>query len=232
MPKVIVYDIESTNLHADFGYCLAFGYKELGGETKVLSVLDYPDAFGEDPTNDQELMRDAHRVLDGADAVVTFYGKEFDQKFLNSRMILADLSPLPPLGPAHVDLYYTAKHNLALHSNRLASVADFLGCPMKKTPLSGPTWVKASAGHKKSIKYVKEHCTRDVDILAWVYEKLKPFVRTHPTLFGGVDKCHICGSGRLQRRGITVTLKRPKQRVQCQNCGTWSLREIPVAKGS
>lgn len=225
-PRIIIFDIESTHLKANFGYCLCFGYKQLGAsKTTVLSIADYPK-HAKDPTNDAALMKDARQVLtDEADIIVSFYGKEFDRKFLNTRMLLAGLAPLPPLRSEHVDLYYTARYNLALHSNRLAVVAETLGCPMKKTPLTGPIWIKAMSGDRRAISYIEEHCARDVDVLEWCYMKLRPFIRQHPPA-GQYGTCRVCGENSWQRRGRAITTNRtPKVRIQCRECGAWSTRE-------
>ena len=225
--KIVLFDIESTNLKADFGYCLCFGYKELGAKrTHVLSITDFRQ-HKSDPTNDAPLMRRVHDVLTNhADIIVTYYGKGFDRKFLNTRMIMAGLPPLPPLNHEHVDLYYTAKSNLALHSNRLASVAAALGCPFEKTPLDGPTWTRAMAGDPKSIKYVVEHCRRDVDVLEYCYKALRPYIRTHPHV-GERTACRVCGSHEAVRRGYTVSKVGGRQlKKMCKGCGAWRQEKV------
>ena len=225
-PRIVFFDIESTNLKANFGYCLCFGWKQLGGKTRVLSVTQYRQ-HASDPTNDAPLMRDVHRILtDEADIIVSYYGKEFDRKFLNTRMLLAGLPPLPPLSHEHVDLYYTARGNLALHSNRLAVVAETLGCPVAKTPLSGPIWTRAMAGHKPAIKYIINHCARDVDVLEWCYLKLRPFVRQHPWVVLKGSGCRVCGSAKGQRRGFSAANGVIQQRVRCMDCGAWRVHKI------
>lgn len=222
-PKTLVFDIESTNLKANFGYCICFGYKYLGDtKAKVISVLDYPQ-HKTDPTNDARLMRAAHDILTNhADIIVTYYGKQFDRKFLNTRMILAGLRPLPPLNHEHVDLFYTARGNLALHSNRLDNLAKTLGAPVSKTVLDGPTWVRASAGHRPSIRYIIEHCAADVEVLEWCYLKLLPFIRQHPRV-GTAFECRNCGKAKFQYRGYGITKSggRSRRRV-CVACGSWS----------
>ena len=229
--RIMFFDIEATHLKANFGYCLCFGYKMLGErKAHVLAITDYKKQHKSDPTNDTKLMRDVHaKLTNDADIICTFYGKEFDRKFLNTRMLLAGLPPLPPLNSEHIDLYFTARGNLALHSNRLAVVADTLGCPMQKTPLSGPIWMKAMAGHIESIEYIKDHCTRDVDVLEFCYGKLRGFVRTHPRVhLADAEACRVCGNlDRFQRRGFSIVKGyKPKQRLQCMECGTWTERKI------
>ena len=226
--RIVLFDIESTHLKANFGYCLCFGYKLLGEKkTHVLAVTDY-SSHKKHPTDDAPLMRAVHTILtEQADIIVTFYGKGFDRKFLNTRMMMAGLRPLPPLNHEHIDLYYIAKYNLALHSNRLAVVAQTLGCPVEKTALSGPIWMKAMAGDRPSIQYIKDHCVRDVEVLEYVYNKLKPYIRTHPRVVQDLQGCRVCGGQRLHRRGMAIrNSKKPRARVQCQDCGAWGYKDL------
>ena len=125
-------------------------------------------------------------------------------------------------------MYFTARGNLALHSNRLAVVADTLGCHFQKTALSGPIWIKAMAGDTASIEYIKAHCIRDVEVLEFVYEKLRSYVRQHPRVhLEDAMACRVCGGNRFHRRGYEINKgHRVKARVQCQDCGTWSTRAM------
>ena len=226
--KVLFFDIESTHLKANFGYCICFGYKYLGDKKpRVLSITDHPGTKG--VTDDSKLMVRVHDLLSNhADIIVSYYGKEFDRKFLNTRMMMAGLPPLPPLSYEHVDLYYTARHNLALHSNRLASVAEAVGCPFKKTDLKPMLWVAAMAGDKAARQYIIEHCARDVDVLEYCYKKLRPYIRTHPPV-GQRTACHSCGSFKAQLRGYTIVKAGGrKQRKQCTKCGAWRAEKVEV----
>lgn len=236
-PRIVLFDIEATNLDADFGYVLCFGYAALSGQVplqeavhsaKVLTISQFP---GRHVTDDSRLMAKAWEIIESADILVTYYGKEFDYRFVNSRMLRAGLKPLPPLGASHIDLYYTAKRNFKLHSGRMGALAEYFGCPFKKTSVSGPTWVEAMAGDKKAIEYVAKHCLIDVKMLTWLYYKLRPMVRQHPHLSVlqgnvAVDRCPVCSS-RMQRRGRTVRGATIVQRLWCRRCGRW---EYPALK--
>lgn len=227
-PRILFWDIESTQLDADFGFMLAYGYKAQGDKKPtVVSVLEQPTKDGEPDTN---LLRHAYTTLCSADMWVTFYGKEFDVKFLKSRMLNLGLT-LPPIH--HVDLYFIAKQNMKLHSHRLASISAFLGVE-EKTPLVGRTWVLASRGNKNAIKEVIEHCRQDVVVLEQAYDKLRPYIRTHPHVFN-IGACQSCGSTRLQARGTQPKLLQSGRltkrytkvrRIQCMDCGRWDTREI------
>ena len=221
--RVLIWDIEATDLEASFGHCLCIGYKWLGQKkTHVMSLYDFPKVTDPAKEPDIHLMRAFHKLLvEQADVLVSFYGKEFDRKFINTRMILAGLPPLPPLSSEHVDLYYTCRGNLKMHSNRLQAVSETLGCPTSKTPVRADIWRRAQRGHTPAVKYVIDHCKRDVDILEWTYLKLRGFIRQHPRV-GPADTCRNCGGTRFQFRGYTVNGKGEKlRRRQCQQCGRW-----------
>lgn len=237
-PRIVLFDIETTNLDADFGYVLCFGYAVLDGlvplgeatqQARVLTIAQFP---GRHVTDDSALMQKAWEIIEPADILVTYYGKEFDYRFVNSRMLRAGLRPLPPLGASHVDLYYTAKRNFKLHSGRMGAVAEYLGCPFRKTEVSGPIWVRAMAGDPQAIDYVAKHCLMDVKMLTWLYYKLRPMIRQHPhmsALVRGqaeVDRCPSCSS-RMQKRGRTVRGATIVQRLWCRRCGRW---EYPALK--
>lgn len=223
--RMVFFDIEASSLEASFGHTLCFGYKYYGDKkSKVISLSDFKNPKkNEEP--DLYLIQRIHTLLtDEADVILSWYGKEYDRKFLNSRMLMVGLPPLPPLNSEHIDLYYTARGNLKLHSNRLQSVSEALGCPVSKTPVRADVWRLAQRGDAKAMKYVVDHCHRDVEILEWVYEKLKPFVRQHPWIGIKGLSCRVCGENNFQRRGFTVTTgAQPKQRLQCKGCGAWSL---------
>lgn len=227
-PRILLFDIETTDLDADFGNMVAFGYRFLGDHTppKVLSLLDFaPVCTGcgrVDAVDDKALVKKAWEILSQADMWITWYGKQFDTRYVTTRGVDAHFKPLPPI--PHVDLYWTARFHLKLSSNRLASVQDFLRLKTKKTTLSKRMWRRAQAGHVPSIRYIVTHCRHDVACLEEAYQRLRPFVRQHPRIRGR-DGCRVCGSEKLEKRGTSVTVNRgPQIRLRCQACGHWEQR--------
>jgi transcription elongation factor Elf1 len=73
----------------------------------------------------------------------------------------------------------------------------------------------------------------DVVLLEAVYEKLKMWDRSHPsmTAYDDAPGCPTCRSPNTQRRGIHVAKTRKAQRIHCQDCGAWSLGEA-IKKGA
>lgn len=226
--KILIFDIETTHLKADFGTMLSFGYKWLGDKyPTVLSIMDYK-GWKNDPTDDSKLARDAYKILEQADMFVTYFGKGFDVKYLNAKMLEHGLPIIP--NTAHVDLFYTVKANLALSRKSLGNVGYFLGLNAEKTPVEGRIWKKAMVGDQDSIRYVIEHNAADVDLLEEAYLKLRPLVRQHPRV-STIDECRACGSDKVQRRGYSVSVLRgPQYRIKCTECGHWETRAVPKAE--
>lgn len=223
MAKVLLFDLECTHLKADFGTVLCVGWKWLHEKkVHVPSIMDYK-GWKRDTTNDSRLLRDFAKLMEEADILITYNGKRFDVPYLYAKFLEHGI-PIPP-NTAHIDLYWTAKNNLALSRKSLAVVSKHLKLNNEKTPVTGNAWKRATTGHAQSIKYVIDHCRADVLLLEEAYIKLRPLIRQHP-LMRGSTPCPSCGAEALQKRGIFVTTKKRAQRYQCQRCGSWTRRDI------
>lgn len=239
LPKILFLDIEASNLNANFGIMLCFGYKWLGDKNvTIIGVDDFP-SFKKDKSDDSGVARAARDVILEADLVVAHYGDwgRFDLPFINARMLAAGLAPLPTTIP-YVDTWRAARKYLKLNSNRLGTVAEHLGVEEEKTAIKQREWVRAMGGDKKALKYVKHHCVLDVQILEKVYLKLRPLMTNHPNMalvggamdveeafFADLDECPCprCGEeGFLQRRGSYACSTGRKIRFMCDACGSWS----------
>lgn len=215
-PRVLLVDIEATNLKADFGFIICLSYK-WSGEKKVhnISIRNNPK-FKKDRTNDSYIIDQFRKIAEQADIVVTHYGSIFDYPYLQTRALMNG-QPLLPQIP-YIDTWRIARKKMALGSNRLASLARALGVE-EKTPLSGPIWVKAMSGDEKSISYIEKHCDQDVIVLEQVYEKIKGLRSDIPRL--SHTGCPTCGSFNTVSRGKVRTVKANKQQYSCKNCGHW-----------
>ena len=237
-----LWDIESTNLNANFGYILSIAVKDLGSKkVRCYAVDDYP-LYKKDPTSDKALLEEATQDLASAGAWVTWYGAGFDVPFVNTRLLAHGMAPMPPI--PHIDGWKIARYKMKLHSNRLASVSSFLNI-QEKTPLNGPIWIKASAGDKKALQYIKEHNVQDVIVLEEAFNRIKPLITNGPNLsllnrfersttkLGGphVQLCPVCSSSSLQKRGLSITTTGRRQRYQCSDCGGWSSGKVERAPG-
>jgi len=187
----------------------------------VISIMDFAD-WDKNVTDDRQLVEAFHKIMMEASMYVTFYGKNFDLKWMNSKFLEYGLPVLP--GTAHVDLYFTGKAHLNLSRKGLDNYSKFLHLNKKKYYVEGSMWKLARVGNPEALAKVIQHCAADVNITEQLYLKLRPLVRQHPRI-SNYESCAACGSPRLQRRGKALsTTKGPRQRVQCMGCGHWSQR--------
>ena len=218
--KILIWDLETTDLKSDWGTLLCVGYKWLGQRYgTVLSITDY-DGWQNDMTNDKELVTDFHKILAEADMLVTYYGKMFDLPWLQGKFLEYDLPALPAI--PHVDLYFVGRSNLRLTRRSLDNLAKYLRIGAKKYYVTGDLWKKARVGDPVALDKVRKHCYADIQLTEKLYYKLRPYVRQHPRI-NGYFKCRYCGSDKVQRRGYQISnYKGRQQRVQCQECLGWS----------
>jgi uncharacterized protein YprB with RNaseH-like and TPR domain len=220
-PKVLIWDIESTNLNATFGTILCIGYKFLGDDrVHVPTILDYAK---NGMTDDRGLVERFAKIYEHADYTVAHYGLRFDLPMVRTKLLKYGLPPLSP--KPLVDTWRVARRELKLHSNRLAVLSEFLGVEHSKTPIVFDDWLKAALGDKKALKSVVHHCKLDVLVLEEVFLKLRPLAREEPVRRLFVDEaemsCISCGGGNLHQRGYAVSKTRRYMRYQCQECGKW-----------
>jgi uncharacterized protein YprB with RNaseH-like and TPR domain len=165
-----MFDIETTNLDASIGMILCACVKEMGGET-FTAVSRMPEGGFMD---DHEVVVQIRDWLEEYDYVCTYYGTGFDIPYLNTRLLIHGERPINRI--RHVDLYYTAKFQLKLHSNRLAVVAETLFGNSDKTRVLGPVWTRAAQGDPEAMKYIVDHCQIDVEVLERVFNHLRGFI--------------------------------------------------------
>jgi len=218
-PRILFWDVETTNLKADFGRMLCFAYQWSDEKRINLETIRDTKAFKNGkPWEDGELIRKAHKVLIQADGLVHHFGDRFDLKFFKTRLIELGLY-FPPVHT--VDTWKVAKKHLLLQSNRMANIADFLGGE-QKTGIKKREWVKSNGYHEPSLKKLEAYCKQDVKTLRGVYEKLKPYCNNvNMNLFVPDEGCPTCSSKRIISNGIRATPAVSYRRLNCQECGTW-----------
>lgn len=234
-PKILLFDIESSNLAANIGFTICVGYKWLGEKkTHIISITDNKKMFKDDPTNDRYVIEAFAKIAESADLCVAHYGGGFDIPFLQTRALEHGL---PVIGfPALVDTWRAMKFKLKFNSNRLETLSRSLPylnekTAPRKTTLDFKMWRRGSAGHLPSIKQIEHHCVMDIRVLEDAYLALRPFISSHPYLHRLHDNkkeaCPSCGSENVQRRGVAVTAKTKMGRLQCQKCSRWYMGKAP-----
>jgi len=227
-PKVLLWDIESSDFAADYGFVFCISYKWLGDkQIHTIAIRDTKE-FKNDVTDDRGVIDAFRKVMEQADYQVTWYGERFDFPFINTRALCNAQKPLP-LVP-HADGWRTARKKMRFQSNRLDGISRAIPvAPGKKRELKnyigGRHWVRAKAGYKDALAQVEKHCVADIRILENVYLALRPYAVNPPNLskvvYQDIQGCPACGCSNIQKRGYAVTAHGRRQRMHCQDCGHW-----------
>lgn len=223
--KILIFDLEVTHLKADFGTVLAIGWKWYG--QKKVHVFAINDYKMRNMIDDRGLIEAFMKIVAQADMVVGYNSILFDVRYLQTKLLRYRLPPFPPRSVLpHVDLYFTVKHNTTLSRKGLGNVGLYLELEAAKTPVTGNHWMLATAGDRKALKYVVDHCKADVLLTEQAYKRLRPLVATHPRV-NGWGPCKACGEEKMQSRGYSITgQKHRKRKLQCQKCGAWESRPL------
>ncbi len=174
--RVGFLDIESSNLTASFGvmicYCILDDQSDMIYKDQICKKELF-DKTVRDRRVIESLCRDIRRF----DTIITFYGTKFDVPFCRTRALVHGLD-FPEFGEVrHKDVYYMVKSKLRLHSNRLEAACNAVFGHSAKTGLSPAIWVDAQCGDPEAIRYIVDHCEKDVEELKRLYYKLKNFAK-------------------------------------------------------
>lgn len=225
-PKVLFFDIETRpNLAYVWGKykqnvlsfkedwsMLSFAYK-WQGEREVKCVTAQGDK------TDRKVIKALHALLDKADIVIGHNGDEFDNKKFRARCLVYGIKPPAPYRT--VDTLKVAKGRFNFVSNSLNDLGQVLGIGRKLSTGGFDLWLDCMAGKKsawaKMIKYNKQ----DVVLLEKVYDRMLPWIDTHPNVAQILDRpsgCPKCGNTSFQARGVRYTKTSSFRRWQCQSC--------------
>jgi len=159
-------DIEASNLKADFGTAVVVSVKPYGKK---------PVTFSAKPGHDKALLKLVAAELAKYPVWVTFYGKMFDIPFLNSRLLVNGMPPLPK--NHHVDMYWVIKSQTALSRRNQAHLLEWLEADSKKMSVSPNVWATMAANPSTSLRTLRSRCESDVCGLEAMYEKTKHLIR-------------------------------------------------------
>ena len=180
--RIGFFDIETSNLVADFGIVLSWAIKDSKSDKVYSSVLTPQDikkaTFG---SEDKRLVRECLVNLQKFDRIVTYYGSRFDVPFIRARALSTGLD-FPNYGTLkHTDLYFIIRGRVALSSKRLENACRVLLGHTDKTRIDSKYWRAGVRGDKKSLAYILEHNKFDVLDLEKLYNKMIHFSRPTDT---------------------------------------------------
>lgn len=167
----------------------------------AVSVLNDPERFKKDYSDDYHVVKTLWSVLNEADIIVAHNGDNFDWKEFTARCIKHNLEP--PSKPVMIDTLKVARKEFKFTSNKLSYLAEFLGVELKD---EAPDWDLVDRGDPDEIAKAVKYCMRDVRSLKGVYLRLRPYITNHPHI-GHRGLCPKC-------RHWDITIKKT-QRLKC-----------------
>lgn len=211
----------SLDMLLESGYTLCWAAKWYGSDEVMYDSLH---------RNSQKvMMQNLHELLTEADVVIHYNGRKFDIPTINKEFVGMGLKPPAPY--KQVDLLETARRQFRFASNKLDYVAKYLGIGQKIKHKGFELWKGCMDGDKESWEQMMEYNIQDVVLLERVYDRMLPWIRSHPNHGLYVDNtdapvCPTCGSTHLHSRGTARTTVGLYRRFQCQDCGDWSRSRI------
>lgn len=183
-----------------------------------------------------EMVKEAHRLIDEADVVVHYNGKKFDMPTLNREFALLGLAP--PENYQQIDLFHIVRSTFRFISNSMDAVCDELGLS-RKTPHKGyQLWEDVMAGVPAGQRTMEKYNKQDVRVLKELYMYLRPWIRRHPNRGLYVENptspvCPNCGGTHMQKRGIERPARvNAYQRYKCMDCGANARGRVVLERAS
>lgn len=181
--KVTFFDLESTDLSANWGRILCGSFLGLEGDDVLTYRKDVKPFSGRNKVDDSRLAVAIRDEIESADVLVGWNSILFDVPLLNARLAQAGERSCKigeKHGVIHVDLmYYAGGQSMKIGRRSLAFVSRFFDVENEKTPLDGETWQLAATGDRPAMDLVVEHCEADVRVLKDVWPKLAGSVKKH-----------------------------------------------------
>ena len=157
------FDLETTNLTADFSVMLCACLKPFGETPVVFRADDYNPNWATQRMDDKELTKAIATELAKHAIIVTHYGSGFDIPYLRAKMVYHRLPPLPPM--FGIDTYRIAKANFRVSSRRLKNLCRYFELG-QKSEVEGGLWMKAGMdGDIDALDAIVAHNIQDVLLL-------------------------------------------------------------------
>lgn len=169
--RIVMYDIEATHLKPNVGRILCCSFKPLGGDVYTFDALE-PRFRRPDVYDDTALALAIRDELESYDIVVGWNSKNFDTKFINSRLIRA--GERIKRAQYQVDGMWSWRSKFNAWSG-LDSVQKFARpqAETEKTAVAWEQWMRALGWDKhlreQAMAEIVDHCERDVIVLEDVY---------------------------------------------------------------
>lgn len=212
--------LNQDSIHTEGGKILVAGYRWLG-EEKSTVIYNKSEIRA---SQDYLLCSLLWDLFNEADVVIAHNARQFDVKMLEVRCLANGLPPLPTVQV--IDTLEIAKKKFRFPSNKLDSLAAYLGIGRKVVHSGIDLWVKVQQGDEKALADMVEYCEGDVDLLVEVFLTLRGrglVSAFNAALYYNDDlmRCRACGSHHLEYTGRKVmTPSGVYNEIRCTECET------------
>lgn len=245
--RVLLYDVEtSPNIGFTWGrieqnviafirerMIISIAWKWLDESKVHCAALPHFKTYKKNKHDNRELIKKFHAVMTKADIAISHNGSRFDEKQLSTEFLKHKLKP--PTPHKVIDTLIVARRYFRFNSNRLDDLGESLGVGRKLKHEGFDLWLGCLNGDKKAWETMRAYNRQDVVLLERVYKKMLPWISSHPNMthFSG-DRmaCSGCGSSNTERRGRVFYAGSSRGRLQCRNCGKWSLGQSVTNRNS
>lgn len=241
--RILLFDIETmANLGFIWGkyeqnviqyqeewYMLSVAWKWLDEKKVYIKALPDYKGYKGGRSNERKLVESLWHLFDEADVIIGHNAQSFDIKKTNAKFIEHGFNPPSPYKV--IDTKLVARRYFNFNSNKLDDLANILGLGRKIDTGGFDLWLGCASGDKKSWKKMCTYNKHDVVLLEQVYLKMRGWMNPHPHV-GSLNEtrgnCQSCNSTNLQKRGFGIRGNAIRvQRLQCQDCGSWTSQTIP-----
>jgi uncharacterized protein YprB with RNaseH-like and TPR domain len=172
------FDLETTNLTADFSVVLCACIKPFGKPAIVFRADECNKNWATKRMDDSAIVKAVASELAKHSVLITHYGSKFDIPYIKAKMVKYGIMPLPPM--FNIDTWRIAKNNFQVSSRRLANLSLYFSLG-QKSGVDGPLWMNAGMdGDKKAMDMIVEHNIQDVLLLERLAALSFPYVKSIP----------------------------------------------------
>jgi len=165
--SIVFLDIEANGLRGDYNSMLCASIKQYGLPPITYAVRSVCE--------DKSALLKTRDALERAECWVTYYGKGFDIKMINTRLLRHGLRPIHKR--PHIDLYYQLKSKTIMSRRSQGHYLSWLKLEQQKMTVSADDWSRAAADWNKGVKTrMIERCESDVEGLECLYERTKHLI--------------------------------------------------------
>lgn len=179
----------------------------------------------------QKMVENAWRLLDEADIVIHYNGKNFDVPRLNAEFLKLRMGPPSPY--QQIDLYQTVRQNFRVLSRSMNHMLKLLDLEQKVQHKGMGLWTGCMNGDKQDQADMIRYNVGDITTLESLYYQLQPWITNHPNRAiwmppGETPICGNCGSTDLRFKGYKPAKVLAYKQYRCNNCGAYPRERLPV----